>query len=139
MAYNNYFPQFYPSMQPNLFPTQQNVPQQVAPQTQNSGITWVQGESAAKSYPVASGQSILLMDSENPIMYIKSTDQSGMPMPLRIFDYTERKNERTEREQVVTQDYISRTEFDAFKDEIKAELRQTNKTTVTKKSSAKEE
>ena len=32
----------------------------------------------------------MLMDSENSTFYIKSTDASGMPMPLRVFDYTER-------------------------------------------------
>ena len=30
------------------------------------------------------------MDSESSTFYIKSTDASGMPQPLRIFDYTER-------------------------------------------------
>ena len=39
---------------------------------------------------VAAGNSVLLMDSENSAFYIKSTDASGMPMPLRVFDYTER-------------------------------------------------
>ena len=32
----------------------------------------------------------MLMDSENSTFYIKSTDASGMPLPLRVFDYTER-------------------------------------------------
>ena len=31
-----------------------------------------------------------VMDSESPVFYIKSTDASGMPMPLRIFDFVER-------------------------------------------------
>ena len=30
------------------------------------------------------------MDSEASVFYLKSTDMSGMPQPLRIFDYTER-------------------------------------------------
>lgn len=33
---------------------------------------------------------MMLMDSESSTFYIKSTDASGMPQPLRIFDYTER-------------------------------------------------
>ena len=28
--------------------------------------------------------------SENDVFYIKSTDSSGMPLPLRTFDYKER-------------------------------------------------
>ncbi len=119
MAYpNNYFNSFYQPQYPVQM--QQNV-------QQNNGITWVQGENSAKSYPIAAGQSILLMDSENPVMYIKSTDQSGVPLPLRIFDYTERKNEHiTQNNAVMTQntDYVSRSEFDAFKSEITQAIKQ---------------
>lgn len=59
------------------------------PQT-NQGLLWVQGEAAARSYLVAPNTTVLLMDSESQVFYLKSTDTSGMPMPLRIFDYTER-------------------------------------------------
>ena len=63
---------------------------QPQPQIQTNGINWVQGEAGAKSYAIASGQSVLLMDSENNVFYIKSSDVSGMPMQLRIFDFKER-------------------------------------------------
>lgn len=56
---------------------------------QNTGPIWVQGEQAAKSYPVAPGATVLLMDSEQSRFYMKSVDQSGMPMPLRTFEFTE--------------------------------------------------
>lgn len=55
----------------------------------NNGIIWVQGEAGAKSYLVGAGNSVLLMDSEQSRFYIKATDASGMPMPLRIFEYSE--------------------------------------------------
>lgn len=84
MAYNNYFPQYYPT-QPNVFPTQ---PTQT--QAPDAGIIWVSGIEGAKSYLVGAGRSVLLMDSESSVFYLKSTDMSGMPQPLRIFDYTER-------------------------------------------------
>ena len=111
-------------------PQQQYMPQQITnqPQQQNDGITWVQGENSAKSYPVAAGRSVLLMDSESPVMYIKSTDQSGVPLPLRIFDYKERSNSSSNAHEQKT-DYISRNEFDAFRNEIRAELRQVNSNT----------
>lgn len=107
MAYNNYYPQFYPNANPIVPP----IPQ---PTSQN-GITWVQGENAAKSYPVGAGQSVLLMDSENAVMYIKSTDQSGVPLPLRIFDYTERTEEAAQNR---VPD-ITREEFE----ELRAQVR----------------
>ena len=128
MAYNNYYPQFYPSAQPQFIPQQvQNTANQ---QQTTNNLIWCQGEASAKSYPVSAGQSILLMDSENPVMYIKSTNQSGMPLPLRIFDYKERSKEPVEHAQTVAEpkvDYISRNEFDTFKEEIKNELKQISK------------
>ena len=74
---------YYPAYQPQMY---QN---QYTPQ-QSSGLIWVQGIEAAKSYPVSAGQSVLLMDSESNAFFIKTADASGMPLPLRIFDYTER-------------------------------------------------
>ena len=61
--------------------------QPVPPQgnTAGNGIIWVQGEEGAKGYLVAPGENRLLMDSENSTFYIKSTDASGMPLPLRLY------------------------------------------------------
>lgn len=82
-TYTPYYPQQY-----NYVPQPQQQPQQ---QSTNSGLIWVQGESGAKSYLVAPGNTVLLMDSESQKFYIKSADASGMPMPLRIFEYAEIK------------------------------------------------
>lgn len=81
--------------QPNYYADQltqlRNQPmQQPAPQPQtNNGLIWVQGEAGAKSYLVAPNTTIMLMDSENSLFYLKSADASGMPMPLRTFEYKE--------------------------------------------------
>lgn len=85
MPYNPYPP--YPYQQPLDNLGQLRMWQQ---QQAQSGINWVQGIDAAKAYIVAAGNSVLLLDSEAQRFYIKSTDASGMPQPLRIFDYTER-------------------------------------------------
>lgn len=133
MAYPNYYSPFYqPANTPYVNqPMQAGIGQNTTAPLNNTapqgnGITWCQGEAGAKSYPVLAGQSVLLMDSENPVMYIKSTDQSGMPLPLRIFDYTERKSDVTPNSALAQpkMDYVSRDEFDAFKEEIKAEIKQ---------------
>ena len=93
MAYNSYFPAGYQSLyypqQNQMQGTQMslaNQPQQ--PQT-NNGIIWVQGEAAAKSYPIAPNSSVPLWDSEANVIYIKSADMSGMPS-IKILDYTMR-------------------------------------------------
>ena len=70
------------------------IQQTAQPPQTNQGILWVQGEAAARSYLVAPNTTVLLMDSESQTFYLKSTDRSGMPMPLRIFDYTERTTQQ---------------------------------------------
>ena len=93
MAYNNYFPVTYQPVysQQHQYPqaySQMAAQAPVAPQNSNS-IQWVQGEAGAKAYPLAPNSNALLMDAESEIFYIKSVDASGMPQPLRIFEYKE--------------------------------------------------
>lgn len=80
MQYNQQFQQ----------PMAQPAPQTPTAQQTGNGLIWVQGEAGAKSYLVAPGNTVMLMDSEGERFYLKSADASGMPMPLRIFDYKER-------------------------------------------------
>ena len=89
---------------------------QTQPQQQSNGIIWVQGEAGAKSYLVAPGQAVLLMDSESNSFYIKSSDASGMPMPLRTFDYVERT---VAKEDKVQTNYVTREEFEKVIAELK--------------------
>lgn len=97
---------------------QQQMPQN--PQG-NNGLIWVQGEAGAKSYMVAPGTSVFLMDSEENVFYLKSADASGMPLPLRIFDYRERgagaqtaQNQPAQEAQAFDPSrFITREEFEA--------------------------
>lgn len=110
-SYNNYFPTGY---QPMNYQPQQ-------PQSSSSGIVWVQGEAGAKAYPVAPNTSLLLMDSESSSFYIKTTDASGMPLPLRTFEYVEKSGQQTEKPMVSQQsnDFITREEFEKRLSELK--------------------
>ena len=69
----------------NYLPQQYNP----MPQPSNGGLNWCQGLSGAKAWFVPAGQTALLMDSEDQRFYIKTTDPSGMPMPIRTYAYTE--------------------------------------------------
>lgn len=105
MAYNQYYPATYynPYMMQNPYqnaqnaPVMQNTPQQVqtptqtanAQQSANNGLVWVQGMEGAKAHFVPSGATVMLMDSEGDRFYLKSSDMSGMPLPLRVFEYKE--------------------------------------------------
>lgn len=127
MAYNTYFPNYYPQYYGNQ-QIPQNAPQSVqAPQqAQSNGILWVQGESAAKSYPVAAGQSVQLMDTEDSLFYIKTVDQSGMPQPLRVFEYKERTqtaHSSPVSSSKASDEYVSRKEFEAFREDVRKEFK----------------
>ena len=95
--YNPYYPNngAMPDMLNQLrgqqMPMQQPMQMpQPAPQPQSNGIVWVQGENASKSFPVAPNTTVMLLDSESSVFYLKTSDASGMPLPLRVFDYKER-------------------------------------------------
>ena len=99
----------------------QQMPMQQMPAQppQSEPIKWVQGEEGAKAYLVAAGNTVLLMDSENPTFYLKSTDASGMPMPLKIFDYSERQHQPKQAPTAApAADYVTREEFKAFAEKL---------------------
>lgn len=99
----------------------------------NSGLIWVQGEAGAKSYLVAPNTTILLMDAEGDRFFIKSTDNSGMPLPLRIFNYKEQTAQETVKTPInnvekTYDDFITRKEFDEFRAKIEATATQKKQT-----------
>ena len=122
-----YRPTYYDQMQTpqnmNQFNQQYQQPmvaQPTVPAPQaNNGLVWVQGEAGAKSYPIAPGCTVMLMDSEGERFYLKSADASGMPLPLRVFEYTERNNAPASDFKVGTSDFsemddrfVTREEFE---------------------------
>lgn len=117
MAYNYPpAPQFYPPMQQTGY----NYTQQTNNQQNNRIICeYVQGEEAAKSYPVAPGQFAVLLDIEKPVIYTKTTDQFGRPQPIKILDYVERNQQPVPQ----TGNFVTKEDFDSFKNEIKDLLR----------------
>lgn len=123
MAYYYQNPYLQQPQYPNPMPQQNSF----ANQQQNNGLVWVQGEAGAKSYLVAPNTTVLLMDSENQRFYLKSSDSSGMPQPLRIFEYTERtqsaQNAPLTQESIDLSSFATKAEFDAFKSEINALLK----------------
>lgn len=137
MAYTPYFtgyqPAYYqPPMADQLSQLRQQqyqpmaqqpaAPPQQAAQT-GTGIIWVQGEEGAKAYMVAPGASVLLLDSEGSTFYLKSTDAQGMPMPLRIFDYSERTAAKAPQPAPGEQ-YVTRAEFEALAARLEAATKQ---------------
>ena len=98
------------------------------PQQNNNGILWVSGEVGAKSYLVAPGTSVLVMDSESEKFYIKSTDVSGMPQPLRTFEYHEVGTQMPPKQPVQNMDskYVTRQEYNDLKGKYEAIINRLN-------------
>lgn len=74
-TYQQYYPQY---------PT--NINQQ-----QNNPIIWIQGIESAKAYQTAPNSTVVLFDSDEQVIYIKSADMQGRPS-MRILDYTIRSD-----------------------------------------------
>lgn len=100
----------------------------------SSGLTWVQGIEGAKSYNVNPGQSVLLMDAESNSFFIKSADASGMPLPIRIFDYTERIAQNSPQLPTATVNdtsvFVTREEFESRIAQILARAERTDENAV---------
>lgn len=83
--FTGYQPQFT-GYQPNytrVLPQNQNA-------AQNNTFQWVQGRAGAEAYLVAPGASVILMDSNAPVIYFKSADQNGRYLPMKTYDLVER-------------------------------------------------
>ena len=88
--------------------------QQIFPQEQTQNLIRVNGIEGAKTYQMSANSTVALFDSNEDIMYIKTTDGAGFPS-IRTFSFTEVKEENRPTQQV---DYISRQEFEEFKKEL---------------------
>lgn len=121
MAYNSYFPMSYQAQTPYQYVPQPQMQAQAQSQP-NSGLIWVQGEAGAKSYLVAPNTTVMLMDSESQRFFLKSADASGMPLPLRTFEYTEvaegpksPAGAPKDAQSINLSNFVTKDEFEAFK------------------------
>ena len=127
-GYNNYFPQTYTN--PSYVYSGGAAPAQTwttpaQTQGQLGAINWVQGEAGARSVPVPPGQKALLMDSETNVFYVKSSDVSGMPLPLRIFEYKEVGKSTSDNSMAQPQNtYVTHEELERAIAELKGESTQ---------------
>jgi hypothetical protein len=120
--------QFYqqPGMNNQQFFQQQEQPQ---------NLIRVNGLEGAKAYQMSANSTVALFDSNNDLMYVKSTDGAGFPS-IRTFTFSELQEEPKAEQNV---DYISREEFEEFKKELMNNGKQSiqrSKSNITDKSSS---
>lgn len=117
MAYNNGFPMNYPQFYPQQM-AQQPQPSQ---NTQNNSMIWVSGEAGAKAYLVSPNTTVQLWDSENPIIYLKSADASGMPS-MKVLDYKIREQTQPQNVSLAPEqpkiDYVTHEELKNLEDKM---------------------
>lgn len=101
------------------------------PRQDANGLIWVQGEAGAKSWFVAPGATVLLMDSENPRFYMKSADMNGVPA-MRTFEYNEVGAPKPQ-EVTQTANFVTLDEFNEFKEEVLNKLSEPVEVSLSRK------
>ena len=113
MFQNNFQNPYAALMGQTMYNQPQNNQQFFQPEpTQN--LIRVNGINGAKAYQMPANSTVALFDSNNDVMYVKSTDGAGFPS-IRTFSFTELKEDISTTENT---DYISRQEFEEFKKEL---------------------
>lgn len=126
-GYNSGYAPWAPTYVAPVVPTQmppfqqrQAQPMQVPQQAQYQqptqkpplqGVAWVNGLIGAQAYILQPNSSILLMDSDAKVFYIKTSDASGKA-EIRSFKYEEQVAQPTQEPQVA---YVTKEEFEKFK------------------------
>lgn len=112
--------------------------------TNNSALTVanVKGEDGARNYPVAAGNTVLLLDMETGKFWLKSTAPNGSAEPLRSFSFTETTPKNVMPN--VNGDFVTKKELDDLRSyldnqfhDIKNQLYKTKRGPVNDKSDAK--
>jgi hypothetical protein len=136
-------------------PMQQPMVQQMQTPTQTNDMIWVLNENEATSYPVAPNNSVVLWDKNEPIIYVKSVNNQGMPS-MRVLYFEERntttsnspKNAPKTHECTCGDKYATKEQINALEgkiDDITAKYEELSKSivekpkTTTKKSKESEE
>ena len=127
---------FYAQNQPqNNGWGQQNMPaQQSQPTQQSQNVNWVyvSGMDGAKNQIVQPGQTVWMMDNNDPYFYVKAVDNVGSST-FRIFQFSEVQEVAPEQptQQIDLSDYVPRGEFDALKEQVE-QLTTAQKKSLTK-------
>ena len=106
--YNPYQTAGYPSFMPNTVTPVNNG---YNPQPRSQGITWVNGEEAARTYPIPYNSTMMLMDSESPVLYVKTVDSIGRITDFEVYDLINRAPKK-EQVSINTDDFVKKADLD---------------------------
>ena len=84
-----------------------------------NNILKVTGPESAKAYSLPPDSSVILFDAENPVFYLKATDDGGFPHPLRTFSFEEIKTpENQSIEQIDTSNFVTKNDLETLQNDI---------------------
>lgn len=81
-----------------------------------NSYAFVNGIEGAKSYPVPPNKTILLMDSDNPIFYFKSSNDLGQ-CSIKTYEFKEITTQQDNN-----QKYVLKSDFDELKNKVEEML-----------------
>lgn len=84
-----------------------------APSPNSLMCVLVSDENAVNMYPVAAGTSVILMNLHGNKFWIKSTNTSGIPEPVRAFNFSEVMTEQTQASNETN--FVTKNEFNELK------------------------
>ncbi len=89
----------------------------VSPIANSFTWAWVQGEAGAQAYPVAPNTTVLLLDSDEPRLFMKSADASGKPQAMEtkyLVDEEKYKQIQLTAENTPSVEYVTKEDFERF-------------------------
>lgn len=94
-------------------------------QQQSNTFDWIRGgEVAVNAYQVQPGNTVRLMDADNPVLYVKTVDFTGKPL-VEIYDLVLRQNKP---EQEPSSEFVTKTDLQAIiADTVRKELNRATK------------
>lgn len=98
------------------FGNQYNQPQP-QPQPQANTYAFVNGIEGAKSFPMGPNQTVMLMDSDNPIAYMKQSNAMGQAS-IKYFKLVETSEAELKGSAKPAVEYVSRSDFDALRKQV---------------------
>lgn len=86
-------------------------------QPQSNTYAFVNGIEGAKSYPMGPNQTVMLMDSENPIAYMKQSNGMGQAT-LKYFRLVETSEAELRGASKSSSEYVSKADFEALRKRV---------------------
>lgn len=90
-------------------------------------FAWVYSDAHAESFPVAPGKTVLLMHYNEPILYLKSVDMNGRPLPMEKYGLVRYDNGYSQAPQLTGQvqqpqanmnEYVKKSELESQVNDI---------------------